>query len=413
MDAHLCRRRIATVLAALMVSTALASCGPSTPPPGASTRSSSPAVLGIDWDHAASVERPVNYEATLNPSEKIPEHPILRIPGQAIMADVAAATGGSLVAVGYIPPDFTAAAWMSGDGSTWSLHSIDTTAFTFAVGVAVNVSGTIVAVGRARGEPVAWTSADGSAWERHSAPVLDPRTFERITTVIATDNGFVAGGSAGPELSDRHARFWTSTDGRTWEAVADDPAAFGNAEVRAITRRGTTLVAIGEVGSAQAPKSAVAWLSSDGARWTRVDDPAFAGGVAASVVAAPFGGFLAVGYDIDRHNALVWTSRDGRQWNRVAQDPSRSRNPGFVWMTDAATIADAVVATGGVQPNQRGTAMSWVSRDGTHWQQSNVAPVQEQGEFYAITPGGPGAVVVGAFGGPDSYVPTVWLSPAR
>ena len=42
-----------------------------------------------------------------------------------------------------------------------------------------------------------------------------------------------------------------------------------------------------------------------------------------------------------------------------------------------------------------------------------TAPVQEGAEFYAIIPGGPGALVVGAFGAPDSYVPEVWQSPAR
>jgi hypothetical protein len=47
------------------------------------------------------------------------------------------------------------------------------------------------------------------------------------------------------------------------------------------------------------------------------------------------------------------------------------------------------------------------------WDRSRSAPVQEQGEFYAIAPGGPGVIVVGSFGAPDSYVPSVWLSPGR
>jgi hypothetical protein len=54
-----------------------------------------------------------------------------------------------------------------------------------------------------------------------------------------------------------------------------------------------------------------------------------------------------------------------------------------------------------------------VSRDGKAWQQARSAPVQEGAEFYAIIPGGPGALAVGAFGTPDSYVPEVWQSPAR
>ena len=82
-------------------------------------------------------------------------------------------------------------------------------------------------------------------------------------------------------------------------------------------------------------------------------------------------------------------------------------------MTDVAAIGDAVIAVGDLQGLQRGTAMAWVSLDGRTWQQARTSPVQEGAEFYAIIPGGPGALVVGAFGAPDSYVPEVWQSPGR
>ena len=41
----------------------------------------------------------------------------------------------------------------------------------------------------------------------------DGSIAERMTTVIATPDGFLAGGSIGPELFERHARFWRSADG--------------------------------------------------------------------------------------------------------------------------------------------------------------------------------------------------------
>jgi hypothetical protein len=82
-------------------------------------------------------------------------------------------------------------------------------------------------------------------------------------------------------------------------------------------------------------------------------------------------------------------------------------------MTDVAVIGDAVIAIGDYQPLQRGTATSWVSGDGIRWERARSAPVQEQAEFYAVTAGGPGVIAVGAFGGPDSYAPRVWLSPGR
>jgi hypothetical protein len=216
----------------------------------------------------------------------------------------------------------------------------------------------------------------------------------------------------GPEPSDRHARFWRSVDGATWTAVRDDSTAFANAEVRSIAPFHGGLVAVGVVGNVQHPSGAVAWLSQDGETWTRIDDPSFAGGLAVSVIEAPFGGLVAVGSTLDRQEAVVWRSADGRAWSRVAGGAD-FREPGFVWMTDAVAVGDTLIAVGDYQPNQRGTAVSWTSRDGGTWTRAAPAPVQEQAEFSAVARGGPGAVAVGVFGLPDSFVPTVWLTPAR
>jgi hypothetical protein len=375
---------------------------------------SGPPVLGIDWGHAASVERPANFEVDPSASAYTGVHPILRIPGQAIMTDLVGLPDGGFVAVGYVPPNWVPASWTSPDGLTWVIHSMGTTDFTFPVALAGGSDGTVVAVGRSGPKPVAWTTVDGVTWQRHSVPVLGASgVAERMTTVVASERGYLAGGSVGPELFERHARFWTSLDGIDWQTVPDDPVAFANAEVRAITRIGDGFVAVGVVGTAQQHTAAVAWTSSDGRTWTRVDDPSFVAGVAVAVVGAPFGGLVAVGSDLDRREAVAWTSRDGHRWTRAPNEASREHSGGFAWMTDVAAIGDSIIAIGDYQGLQRGTATSWVSRDGLRWDQARSAPVQEQGEFYAITPGGPGAIVVGSFGGPDSYVPTVWLSPAR
>jgi hypothetical protein len=45
------------------------------------------------------------------------------------------------------------------------------------------------------------------------------------------------------------------------------------------------------------------------------------------------------------------------------------------------------------------------------WDQAEALPVLGQVEFLAVTAGGPGAVAVGRFGGPDSAVPTIMLTP--
>jgi hypothetical protein len=411
--------RLARALTLGAVLAGAGGCGPIAPPTSAPSTSaviaqpSDPPVLGIDWRRAASVERPANFVVDPEASPYTGTHPILRIPGQAMMTDVIGLPAGGYVAVGYVPPGWVPAAWTSSDGVDWSIHSMGTTGFTFPVSLGGGADGAVVAVGRSGKMPVAWTSSDGVAWLQHPVPVLGGRDVaERMTTVVTGGHGYLAGGSVGPELFDRRARFWTSVDGIDWQPVPDDPATFANSEVRAITRFGDGFVALGVVGTAQEPSGAVAWTSADGSTWIRVDDPSFADGIAVAVVAAPFGGLVAVGSDLDRREAVAWTSPDGRRWTRAPSEASRGY-PGYVWMTDVVAIGDTVIATGDYQGLQRGTATSWVSRDGIRWDQARSAPVQQQGEFYAITPGGPGAIVVGSFGAPDSYVPTVWLSPGR
>jgi hypothetical protein len=381
--------------------------------PGAPTQPAGPPVLGIDWGRATSVERPANYEETVAPSY-VAAHPILRIQGQAQMSDVVALPGGGFVAIGYAPPDWQPVAWTSPDAQKWTFHLIGTAAFTFPVSAVARADGAVVAVGRSGSQPVAWTTTDGATWDEHAVAVLgDSALAERMNAVAVGHQGLVAGGSVGPELLDRHARFWTSEDGVAWQPVADDPVAFANSEVRAITAFQGGFVAVGVVGSVQEPTGSVAWVSTDGTAWTRIDDPSFVGGDAVSVAPGPSGGLIAVGYQIDRSVAVAWTSADGSHWTRAPDEASRKHSGGFAWMTDVVSIGDIAIAVGDVQGLQRGTAVSWVSNDGRSWRQSASAPVQEGAEFYAIAPNGTGALAVGAFGAPDSYVPEVWLTPAR
>jgi hypothetical protein len=391
-----------------------------TPAPPPSRSPLGPPVLGIDWGKAASVERPEEAfdlgtpgpSPTEDPGDGRSGHP-LHFPGQAIMADVVARPTGDLVSVGYVYPGWHPVAWTSAEGSSWALHELGVTDFTFPVSLVANDAGLVVAVGRSGSRPVAWSSADGRAWQIHDVPMLgDGSIAERMTTVVATPVGFLAGGSVGPELFERHARFWTSPDGRTWQPVADDPAAFADAEVRSIVRAGDGYVAVGLVGTAQAITGSVAWTSPDGRTWTRVETPDLALGRTVAVVGAPFGGIVAVGSDLDEHEALTWSSPDGRSWAISPSEPSRQYH-GKVRMTDVVAVGDELVGIGNYVGLQRGTAVSWVTTDGRHWLPARSAPVQEQGEPYAVAAGGPGIVIVGSFGAPDDYIPTVWLSPAR
>ena len=380
---------------------------------------SGPPVLGIDWGRAPSIERPVNFEETVSPTY-ISVHPILRIPGQATMADVMPLPGGGYVSVGYSPPGWTPLAWTSNDGLDWRIHLLGDTEFTFPESLASGADGTVVAVGRSGRRPMAWTTRDGAAWEAHEVAILGTDgTAERMTTVAAGATGFVAGGSVGPELAERHARFWTSADGVIWQPVSDDNTAFADAEVRSITAFGAGFVAVGVLGTAQELTGSIAWVSVDGSAWERIDSPALDGGKAVSVVAAPGGGLVAVGTTVERKEAVAWTSTDGRKWTRAPTEKSRiypgyaENAGGYIQMTDVTVVGEELLGVGIFQGLQRGTATSWISTDGVHWQQAVAAPVQQQGEFYAVTAGGPGAIVVGSFGAPDAYEPRVWVTPAR
>jgi hypothetical protein len=402
----------------------LAACGSPPPTSHRSTPQASaslgPPILGIDWGRAQSVARPEGEFTMPSPGSAAPDssgtdrsgHP-LHFPGQAIMADVARLPSRDLVSIGYVYPQLHPIAWTSPDGETWSLRQMGTTPHTLPVAMAIGSTGTVVAVGWSASAPVAWTSADGRTWQAHAVAILgDGRIAERITTVLTTRDGYLAGGSVGPELLDRHARFWRSIDGSTWQPVPDDAGAFANAEVRAIARLESGYVALGTVGNVQRITGSVAWTSPDGLEWTRIDTPALDAGRAVALVNAPSGGLVAVGSDLGGHEALAWVSADGRSWTLAPSEPSRQFH-GSIRMTDVTVAGDELVAIGDLAPLQRTTATSWVSHDGLRWERANIAPVQEQAEFYAVAPTDSGVVAVGSFGEPDDYIPSVWLSPSR
>ena len=135
----------------------------------------------------------------------------------------------------------------------------------------------------------------------------------------------------------------------------------------------------------------------------------------------PDGGLVAVGADLERREALVWTSPDGLTWTRAPGETSR-RFGGFIQMTDVTLAGRTFIAVGQSSSLQRPTVMAWVSSDGIHWTAAPEVPAFEQSEAYGVAEGpvpsldktqSSGVVAVGAFGIPDDYIPTAWLSPAR
>ena len=182
-----------------------------------------PAIAGLSWVPATGASRgPRTPSPAPRPRPTVPTGPGTaghpgHFPGRrSSTTSPRPATGSSRSATSACSGAWTALAWTSDDGDRWDLATIDETPGSFAVSLAVGpgADGRIVAGGRSGGRRSTWDSTDGRAWTRRTIPTLsDGLEWERIVTVLATDDGFIAGGSAGPELGDRRARFWRSADG--------------------------------------------------------------------------------------------------------------------------------------------------------------------------------------------------------
>ena len=385
--------------------------------PRPSLAPATPPIAGLSWAKATEVARPDEAFALPSGTPTVPGGPGTpghpgHFVGQAIVDDVANADG-RLAAVGYVGLRgvWTAIGWTSTDAQHWSLTTIDTTPASLAVAIAaVPGTGSFVAGGRVDRAPAIWTSSDGTSWQRRTVPTLsNGAEWERITTVLPTDDGFIAGGSVGPELGDRRARFWSSTDGTTWTAIPDDPA-FAGAEVADILAVGNRFVAIGKLGTGQRWSGSLAWISDDGRTWQRIDSPALAAGIASALAPSPSGGVVAVGSDPDEREAVVWRSHDGTSWQPSPREDSRLYHGEKIRMTDVSAVSGGLLAVGNYVGVQFGTATSWVSTDGVSWRRAGDYAALGQGEMLAVTRGGPGLVAVGSFGAPDNYIPTIWLT---
>jgi hypothetical protein len=257
-----------------------------------------------------------------------------------------------------------------------------------------------------------WTSADGGEWANHAVPSVDGTdAWARMTAVASGPLGMLAGGSVGPELGERTARFWLSTDGQAWTAVADDPA-FRDGEVAAIMPVEDGWLAIGRLGTGQRSTASIAWRSADGETWTRIDDPGLDGGLVRAMTRAPDGSIVAVGSEADEIGAWVWRSTDeGASWTLEPEEPSRTHFGRKIRMTDVIATPDGLLAVGNYVEMQFGTGQSWLSSDAVHWQASPRQPVMGQVEPSAVVALDGRYVMVGTFGAPDNYIPRAWLSP--
>jgi hypothetical protein len=416
--------------AAALVGLVLAGCSvtasrsPGVVGPSAAARASLTPAFGLTWAMAPDVERPRDAFAVPSNPPTGPAGPGTaghpgHFPGQSIIEDVAV-SGNRLVAVGYVGFEgaWHALAWTSEDGLTWTVRDLDERAGSFAVAITTGADGTFVAVGRVGRLAASWRSPDGVVWSRSVVGSLveagatdrTPELAERMTAIATTLGGLLAGGSVGPELGERHARLWRSQDGATWTPVPDDPAAFDGAEVTTMTARPGGIVALGRLGTGQRSIGSVAWRSTDGATWARIDDPALAGGLVSAVVASGTG-LLAVGSDGDEREAVAWSSTDGTTWSKAPSETSRLHSGEKIRMTDVVVTPSGYVGVGNYVGVQFGTGTTWLSGDGLAWTQAPDQPTFGQGEPEAVVAWGERLVIVGSRGAPDNYIPSVWISP--
>jgi hypothetical protein len=406
------RQRLATVAAACAL---LAACAAQVAPTPIPSGPSATDVLGRDWAEADVVEQPPGDPLrTLEPNDHPGGlgHPGRYQGGQADVRDVAAG-GPGYAAVGYVDTAIgpRAAAWVSLEGRRWTLladfPTVDgSVAWSVAAGPA-----SLVAVGADGARPAAWRSGDGRSWERLPASGGLALDHAEMTTVVATLGGYVAAGSRTNGAGEPAAVFWTSTDGRAWDAIAAPDA--DGARVEGLAGRDRTVVAVGTRGSRSHPAGAIAWISTDGgATWTRATDSAdVAMGQMHAVTAAP-DGYVAVGTDLAGQRAIAWRSADGVRWT-TAPETESLRNHGLqIEMRDVTWIGDGYIAIGHLLfGTQYPSAVIWHSSDGVEWTRAPDVPILQQAKIWAVIGRDGSAIAVGTFGSPDFSIPTIWYSP--
>ncbi len=390
--------------------------------PTAVTVPSSPAAAGWVRAGAKAIEQPTALTAVPTDGAGNPLgacgtcHP----PIATIMADVAAGPAG-LVAVGYVLPGFTGAAWRSTDGQRWSLTTAAFAGISMLASVAADDHG-YIAVGRSGDGATAWRSTDGLVWTRAPGGGALATPQLRLAAVERWRGGFTAVGFAGSEFGSADAAFLTSPDGLAWTR-APETAGMRSARVVAVAAGGPGLVAVGSTGPFGSDGPAAAWTSADGVRWDRApDQPVLHGirlravapqasGVALGASAAP--GVVAVGESASGSLGAVMQSVDGRAWRRAPADVVLGRPGVQVRLYDVIGSARGIVVGGVVNEGiQYGVAAIWSSPDGTTWSLEPTTAALSDGEIEALAVSGDRLIGVGDRGAPDAYVATVWLSPA-
>jgi hypothetical protein len=310
---------------------------------------------------------------------------------------------GRIIAVGYShweEPAVSAVLVSDDRGQTWEQAAEDGLDAGSMVAVTHGPAG-FVAVGRPSGRgpglaaPI-WWSEDGRVWRPVDPPSLDGVD---LSTVIASDDRYVAGGMVGVAPA-----VFVSVDGTSWQASApfygpdeypSDQDLIGDAVNALATRDGRFVAALG-VGAHRGE----IWASDNGLAWALI------GRVVPSYQVRRMiwteSGLLAVGSDLTSHGetGLIWASTDGVAWTVVAQ-------------LGLGSGAGLTQGPGGFVASSIGQHLEpgiWTSADGERWVRDEAATQGVTGAFAGNLIGlGDGYVGVGGRGETvDDSTMVVW-----
>ena len=258
------------------------------------------------------------------------------------------------------------------------------------------------------------SSSGSGGWTAATVPEAQGAT---VAAVASDGKAFVAVGQVPKSGEAAHGAAWTSPDGRTWTAAADQAGFAQEQWVSVADGSGGYLALAQSCGNGNCVQNAI-WRSSDGTTWT------------AAAAIGPFGpitpvpgtvapggpGWLVGGWEEGAADSgvqpAIWTSSDGSTWSEaqvadVADGPLTGGAVGGI-----ATFGSRTVAVGWVKPASGRRAETWTSTDGVSWTPAPDSPAFADGLMSAVAAGANEIVAVGTDGQGaavwDSSDGTVW-----
>ena len=420
------RRRVAFVAA---FSIALAGCGsgpatpgPSTPATGGPSASGMPAADATPAAASPSAPAPAASDAWRAADVALPAEVVVapslepgyfcdpcHAPAQNQLFGVGGSSDG-MIAVGVEQPPAKAIAYSSSDGTHWTpLPGFTGADGTTAIAAASSGHQTVI-VGLDHSGATAWGSSGGS-WTQapRQADLLVPYAAGAMTSVVAFDGGFVAGGYRDDPLHNlASAAVWRSNDGLGWRAD-DGAGVFAGGRIWGLAAMAGTIVAVGTSGDPNyGPAAAWRWTKSDG--WRRAVIGPDAGGAMRAVAPTP-SGFVAVGLNGHDDGARTWSSPDGRTWTAAPDQPAFHYFAMPVRMQSIVAGPSGLVAGGWRSDAGKGSAVTWTSTDGIRWVGPRWETSFSGAQITGVAIRGDVAVAVGRIGYPDNDQAAVWVSP--